>query len=231
MPSSVPLPLLFRVLRLLAKLQFWFSALALAFMLMVNLMAAVSDDSRVHIWLDQVEYNRSLSPMKQQELRQSPAGTVHHTVLIEQRKMLVYREPSLAKRLSLALLGTMNASLKRTSTPLIFLSMLTGLLLYRILRDLSLDTPFTETNARRIHWIALLMIGIDVYEFVATILLQYLVPNFPLGDGSQDGVRRFVVLDPTTSSFGSWKFGLVLLVIAAVYKRGVEMAREAELTI
>ncbi|OUJ69194.1 hypothetical protein BXP70_26770 [Hymenobacter crusticola] len=155
---------------------------------------------------------------------------LHYFVAKSNQQRLIYREPNVAKRLVLNLLGVNNSSLSRSSLALALFSMLTGRMLFHMLRDLRLDTPFTELNARRIRGLALLMIGIDVYEYLALNALRILVPAFPLGDGTGT-VTPYIILDPSLGGFGSWKFGLVLLVIAAIYQRGVQMAREAELTI
>lgn len=146
-----------------------------------------------------------------------------------QQLALVYVERSLGKRLALMLLGVNNHAGGRSSVVLVLYSMLTGMLLYHILTDMSLASPFTEKNARRIRWLGLLMIGIDLYQYVAFRYLLSIVPNFQ-APSLRGNVWQYLTLDPAGET-GAWKFGLVLLVIAAVYKRGVIMAQEAELTV
>jgi hypothetical protein len=68
-----------------------------------------------------------------------------------------------------------------------------------------------------------------VYQYAAYFYLKATIPNINV-PGKLYLASQYVILDPA-EEIGAWKFGLVLLVIAAVYQRGVEMAREAELTV
>ncbi|WP_460677110.1 DUF2975 domain-containing protein [Hymenobacter coalescens] len=219
------------MLRTLALLQFILSAVGVFLSLSWSTRSLTGSHDLVFVTLERTAPQRGqLAPGQLDLLQAQAAGRQHFLIDKSQQQRLVYREAHVGKRLALALLGYTNSSLGRSSTALLLFSMFTGLLLYRILRDLSLDSPFTSVNAARIRWLGLLMIGLDVYNFLATVCLRALVPAFPLGDGSRDAVRRFAVLDPA-GDLGSWKFGLVLLVVAAVYQRGVVLAEEAELTV
>lgn len=142
---------------------------------------------------------------------------------------LVYVERNFGKRVALMILGVTNHAGGRTSLPLLLYSMLTGMLLYEILTEMQIESPFTEKNARRIRWLGFLMIGIDVYQYVAFRYMLSIVPHFR-APGLRGTVLEYLVLDPAEET-GAWKFGLVLLVVAAVYQRGVLMAKEAELTV
>jgi hypothetical protein len=232
MAASPPLPLFFRVLRQLAQLQYLLSAFALLVNLGFCLLVLKPTNNLAFVTLQRTATERGQAGTERLDLLDaSPAHQPHFIVDKSMQQRLIYREPNAAKRLALALIGVTNSALGRSSLAAILFAMLTGRLLYLILSDLRLDTPFTDRNARRIRWLALLIISIDLYDFLAVNALRLLVPAFPLSPGSPDKVIRFIVLDPAVGGFGSWKFGLVLLVIAAVYKRGVAMAREAELTI
>ena len=146
-----------------------------------------------------------------------------------QKLALVYVERNFGKRVAMIILGVANHADKRGSLPMGLYSMLTGMLLYKILTDMSIESPFTEKNARRIRWLGLLMIGVDLYQYVAFRYMLSIVPHFR-APGLQGNVLQYLTLDPAEET-GAWKFGLVLLVIAAVYQRGVVMAQEAELTV
>jgi hypothetical protein len=228
---QTPLPLFLSIVRALAQLQFLASALGLAFYVyaaVVQPNALGADTAAVTL---EVEHPRQgqLRASAYDSLAASRAAYPHRLVPQSEKLRLVYRERSYGKLLALNLLGLTNKAQGRSSVPLTLYSMLTALTLYRILHDTRLESPFTEVNARRIRWLGVLMIGIDLYQYLAYAYLRAIVPPLPL-PGLGQPVTQYLVLDPATTG-GSWKFGLVLLVVAAVYQRGVVMAQEAELTV
>jgi hypothetical protein len=228
--TQTPLPLFLSIIRALAQIQFLLSALGLALYGYDGLTSLQRGSDRPAVTLE-IHHPRQgqVTRAGYDSLGTSRARYPHQLVPISSKVALVYRERNLGKRLGLLLLGMTNHSAHRASVPLMLYSMLTGLFIYRILHDLHLESPFTEVNARRIRWLGLLMIGIDVYQYLEFLYLRAIVPPLPM-PGEQGIVTRYLVLDPGTE-FGGWKFGLVLLVVAAVYRRGVMMAREAELTV
>ncbi|MCC3160646.1 DUF2975 domain-containing protein [Hymenobacter sp. 15J16-1T3B] len=230
MTAPVPEPPLFRVLRWLALLQYVGAGVGLAINLLLGLWSL--GDARNDLAFVTLQATaRARGQLHTTETASDPARPPYHLVEKSSQHRLIYHEPNAAKRVALALLGVKNSSLGRASLGILLFTMLTGRLLYHMLRDMRLDTPFTEANARRIRWLGLLALGIDAYEFLALKALQALVLAFSLGDERLGTVTRYIVLDPSMGGWGSWKFGLLLLVLATIYQRGVELAREAELTI
>ncbi|PJJ54569.1 DUF2975 domain-containing protein [Hymenobacter chitinivorans] len=234
MPATyTALPPFLRFVRVLAAAQYVLSAIGLLFYAWISI-SDLRPDSQI------ASYTLPSLTLEVQHPRQ---GQVHGATLDSLKTMpgtfrlvpksqklaLVYVERSFGKRVALMILGVNNHSGKRGSVVLVLYSMLTGMLLYRILTDMSLASPFTEKNARRIRWLGLLMIGVDLYQYVAFRYMLSIVPHFRAPD-LQGTVVQYLTLDPA-EEIGAWKFGLVLLVIAAVYKRGVIMAQEAELTV
>ena len=219
--------LLLRVLRWASLVQYAVAALAFFVNLALCLEALLPAPDLVFVTVQATASQRG-----QLNARAVPTAP-NRPYLVDKSKQqrLIYHEPSAAKRLALALLGVTNSSLGRASLITLLFAMLAGRLIYHMLRDMRLATPFTEANARRIRWLALLVLGIDAYAFLAHKALQALVPAFAYGAGGSNTVTPYIVLDPAPGGWGSWKFGLLLLIVAVVYKRGVAMAREAELTI
>jgi len=164
MATSTPIPLLFRVLRLLAGLQYVLSAVGVVFMLAFSLYDLTRPHDLAFITLQRTAAAQGqLGETQADSLLASHRPGLHYFVAKSNQQRLIYREPNTSKRLVLNLLGVNNSSLGRSSLALTLFSMLTGRMLFHMLRDLRLDTPFTELNARRIRGLALLMIGIDVY--------------------------------------------------------------------
>ncbi|RAK70595.1 DUF2975 domain-containing protein [Hymenobacter edaphi] len=230
MTAFLPEPWLFRGLRWLALAQYVAAGLGLA----LNLLFGLWDAGPAHhdlVFVTLQANSRAQGQLSTAETSPGAARPTHYLVEKSSQHRLIYHEPSAAKRVALALLGVKNSSLGRSSLGILLFAMLAGRLLYHMLRDMRLDTPFTDANARRIRWLGLLALGIDAYEFLALKALQALVPAISLGDERLGTVTRYIILDPAMGGWGSWKFGLLLLVIATIYQRGVEMAREAELTI
>lgn len=136
--------------------------------------------------------------------------------------LLVYREANPVARLALRLIES-----RPQSVPYVLATTLFCLLLYRILRDIRPGVPFTPANVRRLRGLGLLLIGCDVYHWTSSWwLAQQLAAVAP---------ARLAGLQPV-SPFGSslvanWLIGLMLLIVAAGYQRGVELAEDAKLTV
>ncbi|UOQ72582.1 DUF2975 domain-containing protein [Hymenobacter cellulosilyticus] len=232
MPSTyTSLPPFLRLVRWLAAAQYLFSTLGIIIYLAFSFttlrqeyrMASVT----LQVWAPQ---QGQLHKPGYDSLVASKQPNAHRLVPLTERIRLKYIESNWGKKVVLELLGVLNSSADgRGSLPLMMYSMLTGMLLYRILNEMQIESPFTEKNARRIRWLGLLMISIDLYQYLARIILARLVPPVPL-PGHSGTVAPYVLLD-VGPEIGAWKFGLVLLVVAAVYQRGVVMAQEAELTV
>ena len=140
--------------------------------------------------------------------------------------LLRYREPSAGKRAALLALGALDDTLSVMG--LVFLVGSSWLLL-GLLRDVSSDTPFTPANGRRLLWLALLLFGLNIWQYVAYWLVWGLVPAYRV-TGLAAPLSHYVRLN-TDELIPGFEVGYILLIIAVVYKRGVALSQEAELVI
>ncbi len=96
-------------------------------------------------------------------------------------------------------------------------------LVQKIFRSISLNTPFHPSNPKRLAGIGWLIIALYVYNYLERHLLDwYIDSHFIFSVGN---------LEPVVQQEGNILYGVLLLVIGQVYKRGVELAQETELTV
>lgn len=140
--------------------------------------------------------------------------------------LLRYREPSAWKRVGLLALGALDDSMSVAG-----LLLLAGgsWLLLRLLQDVTPATPFTLANARRQRQLALLVFGLHLWSYLAYVLVWLLVPPYRVASLAAP-LGHYVRLN-TDELVPGVAVGFTLLIIAAVYQRGVELSREAELVI
>ena len=143
-----------------------------------------------------------------------------------QAPVLRYHEPSAARRLALLYLGASN---DYQSLAWVVFFGVGSWLLWQLLLDVTLATPFTFANAWRLRNLGLLVLGLDLAQELAYLVVRALVPPFRV-PGLAEPLSHYVRLN-TEITLPGWEVGLMLLVIAAVYQRGVELSREAELVI
>lgn len=160
------------------------------------------------------------------QLSPTPPNGTHELVPDKNRQLLRYQETSPWKRLLLLQLGMTSEDI---SLGVVVYTLVSGVLLYRIMRDVKPKTPFTTANARRIRRLGILLIAADVYQQLVYVVLPLLVPPFR-EPSTGKLLSQYIVLTPRVE-YGSWAVGLMLLVIAAVYQRGIELQQEAELTV
>lgn len=141
-------------------------------------------------------------------------------------QLLRYREPSDSKRMILQALGALDDSLSVAG--LLFLSYGSWLLL-KLLCDVTPATPFTLANAQRLRKLTLLIVGLNVWQYVAYLLVRVLVPAYHTASLAYP-LSHYVRLN-TESLVPDLSAGFILAIITAVYQRGVELSREAELVI
>ena len=141
-------------------------------------------------------------------------------------QVLRYREPSAAKRMALQALGALDESLSVAG--LLFLGY-GSWLLFKLLQDVTPATPFTLANAQRLRKLALLVLGLYFWQYVAYLLVWVLVPAYRVVQLAYP-VSHYVRLN-TDGLVPGPAIGMALVIIAAVYQRGVELSREAELVI
>jgi len=140
--------------------------------------------------------------------------------------LLRYREPSNGKRAALMVLGALDDSLSVVG--LLFLASSSWLLL-GLLREVVSGTPFTQANAYRLRKLTLLVIGLNIWSYVAYVLVWALVPAYRVAELAWP-LSHYVRLntDELVPGFG---VGFILAIIFIVYQRGVALSQEAELVI
>ncbi|MDQ2772919.1 MAG: DUF2975 domain-containing protein [Bacteroidota bacterium] len=135
---------------------------------------------------------------------------------------LIYREANPVMRVAMRLITS-----RPQSVPYVLATTLFCLLVYRILRDIRPGVPFTPANVRRLRGLGLLLIGCDVYHWTSSWwLARHLAAVAPAGLAGLQPVSPF-----GSSLVANWLIGLMLLIVAAGYQRGVELAEDAELTV
>lgn len=155
-----------------------------------------------------------------------PAAKSFALVADPHASLLRYREPSALKRMALLALGALDDSLSVAG--LVFLGYGSWLLL-KLLQDVTPATPFTQANAQRLRKLTLLVLGLFLWHYVAYWLVWALVPAYRAATLAQP-LSHYVRLN-TDDLVPGVEVGFILLIITAVYQRGVELSREAELVI
>ena len=140
--------------------------------------------------------------------------------------LLRYREPSTCKRLALLYLGAADGHFSLSWIVLISVG---SWLLWGLLRDVTPGTPFTHANARWLAQLALLVLLLSQAQHLAYLGLRALVPAFH-APGVAETLNQYVRLNTDDSLPSSW-VGIMLAIIAAVYRCGVKLSQEAELVI
>ena len=91
------------------------------------------------------------------------------------------------------------------------------------------ETPFTLANAQRLRKLALLVLGLYFWQYVAYLLVWLLVPAYRVASLAYP-LSHYVRLN-TENLVPGPAVGIILAIVAVVYQRGVELSREAELVI
>ncbi|WP_171036426.1 DUF2975 domain-containing protein [Dyadobacter sediminis] len=101
------------------------------------------------------------------------------------------------------------------------------LLLRRIFRSVQTDTPFQAAIARQIATMGFLFLGQTAVELLLKLALWHQTrPYFKqITLSNQASLSVDIQLD------GPWLLGLILLALAQVYRRGIEIQLENELTV
>ena len=106
-------------------------------------------------------------------------------------------------------------------------SMWTFLLLRRIFRTVQTQSPFHPDNARRITLMGILFLSQTLVELLLKALLWN--QSVPYLHQIRLDYDNYLSLDIDLS--GPWLLGLILLALAQVYRRGIELQTESELTV
>jgi hypothetical protein len=101
------------------------------------------------------------------------------------------------------------------------------LMLRQIFRSVQIQSPFQAAIARRITTMGLLFLGQTAIEALLKLALwQQTRPYFNhIQLANQASLSVDIQLD------GPWLLGLILLALAQVYRRGIELQLENELTV
>lgn len=140
--------------------------------------------------------------------------------------VLRYHEPSALRREALLLLGALPDGQSVAGLLLVGLG---GWLLLQLLRDVTPAAPFTPANARRLYLLTLLVLALNLWDYVARVAVLLLVPAYR-APGVAAPLNQYVSLNSDEWVPG-FLVGFILFIIAAVYQRGVVLSQEAELII
>jgi hypothetical protein len=155
---------------------------------------------------------------QQQVAQGKPAKLLLHA----QTGILVVQEPNAARRILLRLVNAEKGPL-----PLIVAGVVFTLLMAKILGEIKPDAPFTAANVRRLRWLALLLLGCEAYQRAASWWMQDYLSGLPAAGTAQ----LMSNADFGSSLISSGLAAAILVLLASSYRRGVELAEEAELTV
>ena len=143
-----------------------------------------------------------------------------------QTPVLRYHEPNPWKRLALLLLGASNSLYSLAW--ILFLGV-GSWQLWQLLLDVTPATPFTLANSRRLAKLALLVLSLSITQTISYLAVRALIPAFH-APGIAEPLSHYAQLS-TENTIPGYLIGIMLAIIAAVYRRGVELSQEAELVI
>ncbi|SHJ30557.1 Protein of unknown function [Hymenobacter daecheongensis DSM 21074] len=204
---------------------FLFLVIAGSFALAFYLLRAVFDPQQpadvVTLSVRQKILNWDAKPLRDTEQQVARGGAVQ-LVQLGTISRLMYREPNAARRFVLRLMNS-----QPQPVPYVLATLLFCVLLHQILRDIRPGVPFTPANVQRLRWLALLFAACDLYKMLATWWLRHHLAQVA------PGLAPDLIPDTYFSSslVANWLIGLMLLIIAAGYERGVELTEDAELTV
>jgi len=92
---------------------------------------------------------------------------------------------------------------------------------YKIFKSLELDHPFSLQIAKDIRFLGLLMIFAAIFSLLQGIYMHYVIMSLT-EKAYKLGGRQF--------SFSFWS-GIIVLIIAEVYRRGCELQEDKDLTV
>jgi hypothetical protein len=118
-------------------------------------------------------------------------------------------------------LGFINIPVFEMSLPYWVFYFILCFLLYRIISSLSIESPFSERNTKRIFWIGYALIFYDVFAVIRFSILSAFVEKTTTQLFRYDGLGPLIY----------FKVGILIIILAMIYRRGVAMQREQELTI
>ena len=102
--------------------------------------------------------------------------------------------------------------------------------LRRMVASLRDESPFTRANALRMRWVALLIIGLGVAKWLFTWIYYRLLASKVVLAGIEAHMES---LNPLTfgMQWDYWTTGILLLLLAEVFRQGVALQDEQRLTV
>lgn len=94
-------------------------------------------------------------------------------------------------------------------------------LFYRIIAATEIESPFSDKNIKRIFWIGYILILYDAFMVLRFLVLSNYVDTISNRGFRYDGLEPLVY----------FKVGILVIILAMIYRRGVAIQREQELTI
>lgn len=94
-------------------------------------------------------------------------------------------------------------------------------LFYRIINSTSIESPFSHKNIKRVFWVGYILIIYDTFTVIRFISLSIFVKNATNQTYFYDGLGPLIY----------FKIGILVIILAMIYRRGVAMQREQELTV
>jgi hypothetical protein len=106
-------------------------------------------------------------------------------------------------------------------------------LLRKIFTTLNITSPFSASNVRRISAMGFILIAQDLLAFGAELALRSLVKPYVTQLSATNLAKdlTFNTFEIHLGIEGAWFLGLILLALAQVYRRGIELQVENDLTI
>lgn len=118
-------------------------------------------------------------------------------------------------------LGFLNIPGFELSVPYLIFYCVLCFLFYRIIDSTALESPFSDKNIKRIFWIGYILIAYDSIVVIRYVLLFWYVENITENSFKYEGLGPLVY----------FKVGILVIILAMIYRRGVLMQREQELTV
>ena len=100
--------------------------------------------------------------------------------------------------------------------------------LLKLVESTRKDEPFTRTNSRRVRIIGYSVVGISFFRIIVFRVMSYIYSNMLAANGLTLETRRYFSLRTEGTIFF---LGLLVLVLANVFRKAAEMKEEQDLTI
>lgn len=206
-------PLFFTVVRIFLVLGIVNSALMVLLLAGITMFDTISSSfAESEIYLDVRNMNRDTTHV---ELTDSVAYAFEKSKTGE----LIVRMPWYTQLF--VPFGFVNIPAFELSIPYWIFYSVVCFLLHRIISSTYLESPFSHKNIKRVLWIGYTLILYDVFTIARFFLLSIYVEELTNNQFRYDGLGPLIY----------FKVGILVIVIAMIYRRGVALQHEQELTI